>query len=90
MNILQKLLALFGRQYVLLVDHDGTFTVCHAYPMGSAVFARRYWVLSETACELLPGGGINGRSYVTAWRPLTSRTFELFDAPAPQKLRVTR
>ena len=78
MNIIQRLFAIFGRQYVLLEFHDGKTMICHAYAIGTRAFAHPY--LSYTRVELLPGGKIgNGPSYIHTWYPITKKPCRLYD-----------
>jgi hypothetical protein len=75
MSFFQKMLALMGRQYVLLVHHDRKKRVCRAYVLGGAVYAHPY--LPETRCKLLPGGKVEGECYIHGWEPITPKTIAL-------------
>lgn len=77
MNWIQRFLAYwFNREYVILVHHDNSMPVKHAYQLGGDWYAHPY--LPDTRCKLLPNGDIEGQSYIKAWKPVTSKMFELF------------
>ena len=71
MNIFQQLLALFGRQYILLIFHSGIREIRHAYILGGRVYADPY--LPRTRVELRRGGKAYGRSYIHSWLPITRK-----------------
>ena len=76
MNIFQRVLALFGRQYVLLIFHDGMKEVRRAYALGGRAYADPF--LPETRTELKRGGETHGRSYIHGWLPITRKTQSLY------------
>lgn len=78
MNWIQRILALFGRQYVVLIFFDGKSRVRHAYVLGNAVYAHPY--LPETRVRLLPGGKTKGRDYIVGWEPITDKTQQLYNS----------
>lgn len=77
MNPIQRFMAwAFDRQYVLLVMHDNSMPVCHAYQVGGKWYAHPY--LPKTRCELKPGGEVFGQSYIDGWKPATPLMFDHF------------
>lgn len=78
MNIFQKTLSLFGRQYVLLVHHDGDRVTRHAYTLGNDVYAHPHE--PRTRCRLLPGGKAIGQCYIHGWEPITPKTVALYNS----------
>lgn len=78
MNIFQRFMNwAFGWQYVLLVDHEMMAKIRRAYFLGGRLYANPY--LPDTRTEILPDGGVNGRSYITEWRPITNGVPEYFN-----------
>lgn len=63
-----------------MVDHDRMLR--RAERLGHDWYAAPY--LPETRCRLLPGGKIEGQSYVTGWRPVTPGMMGLFDLKIPE------
>lgn len=78
MNIIQYLLfRFFNYQYVLLSTANEHKRVCKAYQLGNKFYAHPY--VPHTRGELLPGGKVNGPSYVSSWDPITPETFKLYN-----------
>jgi len=67
----------FGWDYAILIFYDNKMPVKRAYKLGGKTYASPY--LSETKTELLPGGKVFGQCYIHGWRPVTPRTFTLFE-----------
>ena len=84
MNIIQKILAFFGREYVALQTHNGNTRVRHAYRLGvGGMWSHPY--LPDTKCQLLPNGEIGvGPSYVKGWIPVTHKMQEFYSKGVEQ------
>lgn len=76
MDILQKFCSLFGAQYVLLRCGRRT-CVRRAYTLAGDIYADPY--LSNTRVVLLPGGRVEGNTYVVWWKPITAKTVALYN-----------
>lgn len=61
--------SLFGRRVVWLRDFDGELSKHWAKVTPFGLSCRRYLVLAETHCLLLPDGSVRGPSFVDEWRP---------------------
>jgi hypothetical protein len=79
MNIIQKLFALFGADYAVLISHDRYHYVRRVRWLCGVPFAAPH--LPETAARLLPEGKLNGRCYLESWLPATPRMQRYFDSP---------
>lgn len=71
MNIIQKLLRYFGRDYVVLVCTDGSHLVRPVQWMADQPFATPF--TPESRARLMPGGRLAGRCYLIGWWPASDR-----------------
>lgn len=82
MSIFQKIMAFFGAQYVMLIDEKyvgSEVNIRRVEIVGGIPYARRFRMLPQTMCRLLPGGKIEfGPSYVSKWAPITRKTRQLY------------
>ena len=67
------------RNYVLLRMHDGDRVKKPVEWFGSRAYAAPY--LPDTRCLLLPGGKVDGKSYVCGWEPCDERMSEHYRLP---------
>jgi len=77
LNLFQRLRALFGKDYVVLIHHDGEHMIKPVQWLGEMAFSAPY--LQKTRGRLLANGGYDGRNYIRGWLPITERTKKLFE-----------
>lgn len=80
MNLRSLIGMLFGREYVVLYHHDGEAMMRRAYARNDAFYADPYGAATRT--KLLPGGEVQGRPYISFWRPITKKARQLYEAKA--------
>jgi len=71
MNIFQKILSWIGRDYVLLVFHDGKHKVRPVYWILDMPFSAPY--LRDTSARLFKDGTLKGPEYLVGWLPATEK-----------------
>ena len=71
MNLLQKIAALFGVQYVATVWQDT------AYVRRAQQVSKGVWVITADNCRIFPGGRIAKTG--ARWEPLTPKIKKFFD-----------
>jgi len=74
--MLRRLLTALGRDYVVLRNHEGKHSIRPVRWECGVPFAAPY--LPDTACHLMPGGGLRGPSYMRAWLPASPRMQRYF------------
>lgn len=80
MGPIRRLLIKLGRDYVVLRCHDGHHLVRSVRWECDAPFAASYG--PETKALLMPGGRLEGRSYLHGWLPASPRMKRYFAQPA--------
>ncbi len=77
MNIFQKIAALFGAQYALLIMFDGDSLVRRVYTLGRDMYAHPH--SPSTRAQILPKGKTESHAYVIGWKPVTPGLFDYFE-----------